>query len=127
MRDLANLPLVLLTPEFGARQYLERFFARIGQEPRVMLEMNAIEPILSTIRNSPLASVLSRGAILDTKGLRVIELTDPVPRRTVAVLWRRHGHRSRAAQRMADMIKAAYRDAEPPHPRNKGNIRGSTK
>ncbi len=127
MRDLANLPLVLLTPEFGARQYLERFFARIGQEPRVMLEMNAIEPILSTIRNSPLASVLSRGAILDTKGLRVIELTDPVPRRTVAVLWRRHGHRSRAAQRMAGMIKAAYRDAEPPHPRNKGNIRDSTK
>lgn len=113
MRELANLPLVLLTPEFGARQFVDKFFQETGLQKHVVLEMNAIEPILSTIRNSRLASVLSAGAVVDGKGLRVIALTDPVPKRTVGILWRRQGHHSPAALRMAEMIKAAYQRSEP--------------
>jgi len=75
-----------------------------------VLEMNAIEPILATIRDSGLASVLSAGAIVDPTGLQIVRLTDPAPRRTVGILWRRNGHRSTAALRMAEMIKAAYSD-----------------
>lgn len=108
MRELATLPLVLLTPEFGARQFVDRFFIDTGLKPHVVLEMNAIEPILATIRNSGLASVLSAGAIADTGGLWSVRLTEPAPKRTVGILWRRNGHRSAAAQRMAEMIKAAY-------------------
>lgn len=111
MRDLANLPLVLLTPEFGVRQYVERYLAANGLAPYVMLDMNAIEPILATIRNSQLASVLAVGAIVDPTGLHIVRLTDPVPKRSVGILWRRHGHRSAAAQRMAAMIKSAYADS----------------
>lgn len=55
MRELAKPPLVLLTPEFGARQFVDRFFADINVRPHVVLEMNAIEPILATIRDSGLA------------------------------------------------------------------------
>lgn len=108
MRELAALPLVLLTAEFGARQFVDRFFADAGLRPHVVLEMNAIEPILATIRNSGLASVLSAGAIVETGGLKIVRLTGPRPKRTVGILWRRNGHRSAAAQRMAEMIKAAY-------------------
>jgi LysR family cyn operon transcriptional activator len=108
MRELAKLPLVLLTPEFGARQFVDRFLAHTGLRPHVVLEMNAIEPILATIRDSGLASVLSAGAIVDPSGLRILRLTDPAPKRTVGILWRRNGHRSAAALRMAEMIKAAY-------------------
>ena len=108
MRELAELPLVLLSQEFGARQFVDRFFAGQGLKPHVVLEMNAIEPILATIRNSGLASVLSAGAIVDTSGLQMVRLTDPVPKRNVGILWRRNGHRSAAAQRMAEMIKAVY-------------------
>jgi LysR family cyn operon transcriptional activator len=108
MRELATLPLVLLTPEFGARQFVDRFFAEAALKPHVVLEMNAIEPIMATIRDSRLASVLSAGAIVDATGLHVVRLTDPAPKRTVGILWRRSGHRSAAALRMAEMIKAAY-------------------
>jgi LysR family transcriptional regulator, cyn operon transcriptional activator len=108
MSELAKLPLVLLTPEFGARQFVERFFAAAGLNSHVVLEMNAIEPILATIRNSGLASVLSAGAIVDTSGLQIVQLIDPAPKRSVGILWRRDGHRSAAAQRMAEMIKGAY-------------------
>jgi len=108
MRALANVNLVLLTPEFAARQYIDRYFLQHNAQPRVVLEMNAIEPILSTIRDSNLASVLSAGAMGDMRGVRVMRLTSPSPRRLAAILWRRGGHRSAAAQRMAEMIKAAY-------------------
>jgi LysR family cyn operon transcriptional activator len=108
MRELAALPLVLLTPEFGARQFVDKFFSATGLQSHVVLEMNAIDPILATIRHSSLASVLSAGTVVDAAGLRIVPLTEPAPRRTVGILWRRHGHHSAAAQRMADMIKAAY-------------------
>jgi LysR family cyn operon transcriptional activator len=108
MRELAALPLVLLTPEFGARQFVDRFFSGTGQQPHVVLEMNAIDPILATTRNSGLATVLSAGAVLDTRGLEIVRLTDPAPKRMVGILWRRNGHRSAAALRMAEMIRAAY-------------------
>lgn len=116
MGDLAALPLVLLTPEFGARQFVDRFFAETGLKPHIVLEMNAIEPIMATIRDSNLASVLSAGAIVDASGLHVVRLTDPVPKRTVGILWRSNGHRSAAALRMAEMVKAAYGGKGIPEP-----------
>jgi LysR family transcriptional regulator, cyn operon transcriptional activator len=112
MRELVNLPLALLTQEFAARQFIDKFFFEAGLRPRVVLEMNAIEPILSTIRNSGLATVHSIGAVVHTKGLRIIPLTEPVPKRTVGTLWRRVSRRSPAAQRMADMIGAAYQPGD---------------
>lgn len=108
MRELSTLPLVLLTPEFGARQFVDRYLAGRGHAPHVVLDMNAIEPILATIRDSQLATVLSDGVISDPTGLKVVRLTDPVPKRRVAILWRRTGHRSAAALRMAEMIRNAY-------------------
>lgn len=108
MRELAELPLVLLTAEFGARQFVDRFFTDNGLRPHVVLEMNAIEPILAIIRDSGLATVLSAGAIVDGLGLRTVRLTEPVPKRTIGILWQRNGHRSAAALRMAEMIKAVY-------------------
>lgn len=119
MRELAKLPLVLLTPEFGVRQFVDRFFSETGQHPHVVLEMNAIDPILATTRNSGLATVLSAGAILDASGLHIVRLTDPAPKRMVGILWRRNGHRSAAALRMAEMIRAAYRPKEKQAPRGK--------
>jgi LysR family cyn operon transcriptional activator len=111
MRALADMNLVLLTDEFAARQFIDRFFVHCGLELHIVLEMNAIEPILSTIRNAPLATVLSAGVISEASGLHVIRLTTPTPKLSAAVLWRREGHRTAAATRMAEMIRAAYRDA----------------
>ena len=113
MRALADLPLVLLTREFGARQLVDRFFGVAGIAPHIVLEMNAIEPILSTVKNAPLASVLSAGAVGATGatgGIRAIRLVDPTPKRFAAILWRREGNRTAAATRMAEMIRAAYRE-----------------
>jgi LysR family cyn operon transcriptional activator len=108
MRALADIPLVLLTPEFAARQFVDRHFAQAELDANIVLEMNAIEPIISTVRISQFATVLSDGAVPRTEDLHLVRLTDPVPRRTISILWRLHGHRSAAAERMAEMIRATY-------------------
>ncbi|OZI18893.1 transcriptional regulator CynR [Bordetella genomosp. 9] len=110
MKRLAELSLVLLTPEFGARSYLDDYFASIGVTPHIVLEMNAIDPILATIRDTALATVLPQGAVGDTRRVRAVRLTEPVPRRRAAILWRRHGTRSAAATRLAEMLAAEYAD-----------------
>jgi LysR family transcriptional regulator, cyn operon transcriptional activator len=109
MRRIVDFPLVLLTPEFGARQYLERFFASRRLTPKVAIEMNAVDPILALVRDSDLATVVSQGAVdASTPGVHVVRLFDPAPRRGLAILWRRGGYRSAAALRLAEMIHARY-------------------
>lgn len=109
MRRIVDFPLVLLTQEFAARQFLDRFFASRHLQPKVAIEMNAIDPILAVVRNSDLATVISEGAVGHEEGARVVRLVDPAPRRGLAVLWRRGGYRSAAALRLAEMIRATYR------------------
>lgn len=113
MRRLVEFPLVLLTREFGSRQFLDRFFASRRLQPRVTIEMNAVDPILAVVRNSVLATVVSEGAIGATDGIRVVRLYDPAPRRSLAVLWRRGAHHSVAAVRLAEMIRDAYGERRP--------------
>lgn len=75
-QQLGSMSLVMLTQEFGARQFVDQFFAKSQLRPRIVIEMDMIEPILSILRNSDLATVISTGAVADRKGLRVIRLTD---------------------------------------------------
>lgn len=112
MRRIVDFPLVLLTQEFAARQFLDRFFASRHLQPKVAIEMNAIDPILAVIRNSDLATVISDGAVGNQEVGRVVRLFNPAPRRALAVLWRRGGYRSAAALRLAEMIRANYRGAK---------------
>ena len=108
MRRIVDLPLVLLTQEFAARQFLDRFFESRRLQPKVAIEMNAVDPILAVVRNSELATVISEGAVGKAEGARVVRLVDPAPKRSLAILWRRGAHRSAAALRMAGMIRSAY-------------------
>lgn len=108
MQRLAELPLVLLTHEFGVRHYLDEYFSRVGRPLQVLLEMNAIDPIIAVLHNTALASILPHGAVQDSRQVHKIPVLQPVPKRQAAILWRRSGHRSAAALRLAQMISAAY-------------------
>lgn len=108
MQRLSELPLVLLTQEFGVRNYLNGYFAQASIPLKVVLEMNAIDPIIAVLRNTALASILPEGAVQNMTQVHKIPLEHPVPKRQAAILWRRSGHRSPAALRLAQMIAAAY-------------------
>jgi DNA-binding transcriptional LysR family regulator len=72
--------------------------------------MNSLEGILSILRTTSLASVLAAGTVDASSGLSAVRLIKPTPKRWVALLWRKDGHRNPAAIRMAEMIQQAYLD-----------------
>ena len=108
MQALRDERMVLLTREFSSRQMLNRFLGDLGATPNVVLEVNSIEAILSIVRSTSLSSVLAAGAVDPIAGVRKVRLLKPTPRRWVALLWRKDGHRTAAALRMADMIRDVY-------------------
>jgi LysR family cyn operon transcriptional activator len=97
VKELDAEPLVLLPTAFYPRQLFDEKAREVGAHPRVAVEMNSIEGILAAIRTSGGATVLPALALTKKdSGLRAIRLTEPTPRRTVGLLWRRDGYRCRA-------------------------------
>lgn len=109
-RRLAGERMVLLTREFSSRQMITRILDDVGATPEVVLEVDSIEAILSILRTMPLASVLAAGAVDRHSGVAAVRLLKPTPRRWVALLWRKEGHRTAAALRMAEMIREVYEE-----------------
>jgi LysR family cyn operon transcriptional activator len=107
LKQLADQPLALLSGEFPSRQLLLDWFAAVGYEPQVAIEINSTDAILATVRCSRLATIQTERMAGAVPGLRCIPLK-PALRRTVAILWRREGYRSAAARAIAEMIKNAY-------------------
>lgn len=110
---LNDEPLILLSSEFPLRQQIDRCFAARGIAPRIVMEMNSNEAILSTVRSSNLATICAARTLGDSSNLHAINLADPELKRTTAILWRRDGHRSAAAAVIAQMIKDAYTSPQP--------------
>lgn len=97
VRELDGEALILLPAAFTPRQLFDEKAREVGAHPRVVVEMNSIEGILAAVRSSHGATVLPALALTKkAAGLRAIPLTEPTPRRTVGLLWRRDGYRCQA-------------------------------
>jgi LysR family cyn operon transcriptional activator len=108
LRELATVPLVLLSANFCTRQLIDRAFAEAEARPDVRVEMSSIESILSTIRESGLLSILPSLALCQRdKGLVAVPITEPRPNRSVGLLWLRGAQRRAAAQAFATVAEQA--------------------
>lgn len=123
IRELDAEPLILLPTSFYPRQLFDEKAREVGVCPRVVVEMNSIEGILAAIRSSGGATVLPALALTKkTAGLRAVSLTEPTPRRTVGLLWRRDGYRCSATNAFMEFAHAVVREqaASPGRPRRPG-------
>lgn len=102
---LPSYGLIMQTQGYISRQLIESAFLNHGLKPNIAMEMNAIEPILATVRRSgTLATVLSERLARTMPGLHAVTLMPHIVR-TVSLFTRRHAHISPAARTMADLIK----------------------
>jgi LysR family cyn operon transcriptional activator len=107
VRDLAGHPLVLLSGKYCTRQLIDRAFAEAQVRPEVQVEMNSVESILSTVRQTRLLTLLPSLALCQRdRGLKAIPLIEPTPRRSVGLLWLNGAHRRAAAQAFARVTEA---------------------
>ena len=67
--------------------------------------MNDIDSLLEVVRLGSGATVLSRRAVTDPRGLALIRITAPEMTRTAALLWHREAYRSAASVAFAGVIR----------------------
>lgn len=107
MAELSKHNLIMLTPEYISRRLVETAFIASGFTPRIAMEMNAIEPILATVRCSKLGTILSDRLVRTMPGLHPVMLSPPIVR-TVALFTRQNAYVPAAARAMADLIKKSF-------------------
>lgn len=108
VRELSTVPLVLLSSKYCTRQLIDRSFAEAKARPEIRVEMNSIESIVATVRQSDLVSVLPALALcLRESGLATVPLTGPKPSRSVGLLWLRGVQRRATAQAFANVAEQA--------------------
>ncbi len=112
LSSLWDESLILLPGIFCTRRLLNASFEQAGIQPRIIVEMNAIEGILATVRTSTLATILPRLSLgLGRHAvLRGITLKDPTPRRGIGLLWKKGGYRSGAVRALADQVKSVVKE-----------------
>ncbi len=94
---LDGLPLVLISREFATRRLFDEILREAQVRPEIAVEMNDIDSLLEIVRLGTGATVLSRRAVTNPRGLALVRITEPTMARTAALLWPRAGYRSAAA------------------------------
>lgn len=104
---LDGLPVALLSPAFCTRRLFDQCAQLARARPDIRVETNAIEGLLATVRAAGLATVLPALALRTPAGagLRAVALCEPVPRRSVGLLWQRDGYRCAAARAFAATVR----------------------
>ena len=106
LAELDGLPLVMPSRAFATRRLLDERMREAGVRPSISVEMNDIDSLLEIVRLGDGATVLSRRALTDPRGLVTVALTHPKMTRTAALLWHRDASRTTAARAFAEIIRS---------------------
>lgn len=102
---LADLPLVLLTPNFATRGHVDAYFAEHRITPRIAMETNSIQALIEIVRHTPLATVLPEAIARRQPSLSPVAMHPALPTRTVTLLFREGSYQSAAARAFADLAE----------------------
>jgi len=104
--ELEGVPLALISREFSTRRLIDDRLREAGVRPEIAVEMNDIDSLLEVVRLGTGATVLSRRAVNDGRGLAQVPIEGPRMARTAALLWHRDAYRTAASEAFAAVIRA---------------------
>ena len=105
LAELDGLPLALISREFSTRRLIDERLREARFRPEIAVEMNDIDSLLEVVRLGTGATVLSRRAVNDGRGLAQVPIEGPRMTRTAALLWHREAYRTAAARAFAGVIR----------------------
>lgn len=105
MVELHKQPLVLLSSQFTTRRLLDECFASCGAQPLVVVEMNAVMPMIGLVAKTQLGTIISEHAVPERNDICVLPLENPNPLRTPGLLWKRGAAQTPAAKALATEIR----------------------
>jgi LysR family transcriptional regulator, cyn operon transcriptional activator len=107
--DLSACPLVMLPRTFCTRRLWDASAQTAGIQPQVLLEMNTISGILSTVLHTGMGTILPELALADDKSgeLLGIRIHNPTPSRTVGLLSLRGAYQCAATRAFMQLVREA--------------------
>jgi LysR family transcriptional regulator, cyn operon transcriptional activator len=104
-RELAKHRLALLPQTYSTRRLIDSGFEKHGLKPRVCVQMESINGLLSACSKSTLVTVVPERAVAKSPHLHVLALTNPALLRQAGILWRKGASKSLAALTFVDVLK----------------------
>jgi LysR family cyn operon transcriptional activator len=99
--ELAATPLALLDTSFSIRRSVDRYFARMGKRPDIVVEANSITVLIEIVRQSDVATILPENVA--AAGLSTARFRPELELRPAALLQRRNAYRSAAVRAFVAM------------------------
>ena len=109
-KEVAELPLCLLSPYMKERQIMDEAFSLVGCDPSPKLECNSIFQLAFHVMQGTLATIVPSGfsrANDAFPGTREIHLTNPVISKPVGLVWEPVNPPLPMAQAFADLLTAS--------------------
>jgi LysR family cyn operon transcriptional activator len=95
--ELQGMDLALLDTTFVTRRTIDQYFHDQQVAPRVAVESDTAGSLVAIVRGGGLATVAPEAAARRGE-LKAVQLSPPIPKRTVSVLLRRDAYRSAATR-----------------------------
>ena len=107
VKTLDKQKLVLLPEGYCTRRIWDQAAEQAGITPEVQIEMNTIGGLLATLQDNSSAGTILPALTMQMKAaesLTSVNLKNPTPKRTVGIVWRNGGYRSKAALEFARLL-----------------------
>jgi LysR family cyn operon transcriptional activator len=106
--DLKALRFALLAPAFATRISVDAWCRKQRFTPTIALEANSIAILLKVIKQGRMVTILPDAIVREQHDLRELRTSPVLPRRTAALLRRKNGYRSAAADAFAKLVKESH-------------------
>ncbi len=104
LTDLKALRFALLAPAFATRISVDAWCRKQRFAPSIALEANSIAILLKVIKQGRMVTILPDAIVREQNDLHELRTSPVLPRRTAALLRRKNGYRSVAADAFARLV-----------------------
>jgi LysR family transcriptional regulator, salicylic acid-responsive activator of bsdBCD len=108
LKDIANLPLMLLRPNYGLGAYgqIINEFQRLNLEPNILCECQDLIMLLGLVSSGFGATILpfSLLSLYSLGGFRIVQIEGESLVSEPAVIWRKNSYLSKAAREFLDLF-----------------------
>ena len=105
LAELDGVQLALFGSDYSTRQMLDAMWLQVNATPRVVAVSNSVSVLLGIAEATNIGTIVLEGALSHRDNLAAVELTDPAPSRTSALLWSEQTYRSAATVRFSTMLR----------------------
>ncbi len=104
-KSLGDVPLAMMSRRFATRRLLDSYFARVGIQPNILIEIDSVDALERLVERGVAAAFLPTRTTKTNKLFKLIAVTDPKPTRGAGLIWRNTTYRSAAAVEFAKILR----------------------